>query len=158
MQHIRIGTPARCAAMALAALLCLTACQAAASPLDTLAQMESAYNRLDMDALLACFEPVQAKAMRSAVNVLAGLGGVSGDDLLGMLPLFANLTVGTGQGGKAVGVMPKIALVAKNLRVNGDSAACDVTITLTAAGQTQRAEGSCTFIRQDGRWYIQNLR
>lgn len=158
MKRACICKPLRSACLALAALLCLTACQAASTPLATLTQFETAYNQLDMDALLDCLEPAQAKAVRSAVNVLAGLGGVSGDAVLGMLPLFANLTVRTGQGSQTVGVAPKMALSASDLRISGDSATCSVAITLTVAGQTQRVNGRCTFVRQNGRWYIQYLR
>lgn len=160
MTHARIWKKALCACLALAALLTLAACQAASTPQSTLAQFEAAYNRLDMDALMECIEPVQAKALRSAMNLMAGLTGlgISGDDLLGVMPIFANLRANIGQGGQTVSLMPKLSIAATNYVISGDSATCAVSVTVTLAGQAQRVAGSCTFTRIQGRWYMQDMR
>lgn len=87
---------ARIAALLVCLALLLAAtggCQRASTPADTLARFQDAYNRLDLNAMLDCFQPAQANAMRSMINIAVGLTGlgVSGANLINILPLFFGL-------------------------------------------------------------------
>jgi hypothetical protein len=140
-------------------LACLTGCQSASTPMGTLQRFVTAYNRLDMNGLLDCVEPVQAEAARSLLNIVAGISGVgvSGSDLLGVMPLFASLQLPDAQGQSMGSVMPKLSVEAGELSTTGDAAACPVVMTVSIGGQQQSYSGTCTFVRENGRWYIGNL-
>ena len=148
-----------------AVLLCtllftLPACQAAASPADTIVKFQDAYNRLDMNAALACVEPTQANAMKGMIDLLGGVSGlgVGADTLFGILPMFAGMTMPEGSQGAGESVFPKMSITVRGTTVQGDQAECPVYMTISAAGQTQALDGVCTLTRQNGVWYIVDMR
>jgi hypothetical protein len=141
----------------------LTACRAAAGPEDTLNNFQTAYNKLDMNAALDCIEPSQAEAIKSALNILTGVvGGVSGvtieaQDLLNVLPLFANIRLNDGNGDTLGSAMPKITIAVHSTTMNGNNATCPVTVTVSSGGETTKQDGVCTLVKENGRWYISDM-
>ncbi|NCB05697.1 MAG: hypothetical protein EOM69_09280 [Clostridia bacterium] len=146
----------------LAIVICLlfvaTSCQPVGSPEDTIHDFQNAYNQLDMNKALECFEPSQAEAFKSLINIFSGsLINVSAQDLINILPLFSNVRLD--ENGTTFGsVSPKIAITIHSTTVNGNNATCAVTMVMTSGGETLlNQDGECTLVLQNGKWYIRDL-
>ncbi|NLI20311.1 MAG: hypothetical protein GX418_01990 [Clostridiales bacterium] len=148
------------AVVLLSLLLTMPGCQAGASPADTLVKFQDAYNRLDMNAALDCLEPTQAKALMGMLDLFGGVAGLGAgaDTLFSVMPLFAGMTVPEGAQGAGTSVFPKLTISVASASVEGERAVCPVRLSISAGGQTNVMDGVCTLIRENGVWYILDLR
>ncbi len=144
-----------------AALCLLTAGAAGAGPEDTIAKFEAAYNRMDLNTALECYEPAKAEAITSAVNLFSGIAGLGfqASDLFGAMPLFAGMPLYDENGNEIGALGPQISIRVDDTTISGSSAACSVGITLSVGGQTCfAADGVCTLVKENGTWYIADMR
>ena len=142
-------------ALALAVSL-LTGCGSQSGPEKTIQNFVTAYNKLDMNAMLDCLEPTQAEAVRSLVNIAGSLTiGVSGQDLLNIMPLFSGMSTYDATG-NLVSATPELEIDVKDTKISGNAATCTVDMRVTIAGETQQQETTISLEKQDGVWYIVN--
>jgi hypothetical protein len=53
--------------------------------------------------------------------------------------------------------MPQIAIRTGDMLISGASASCPFTMVLTFGSERRTYSGTCTFVREQGQWYIMTM-
>lgn len=121
------------------------------TPEGVLERFVSAYNSLDIEKLLACYEPSTARPMQSMLRLASGLLGVEINDVAGALPILAQL-LPDDYGYRGV---PRLSYeVHETSMINDNYAVMEVTLTMIYDGRTDWSTGEMHFVKIDGDWYL----
>ncbi len=121
-----------------------------ALPEDTIEELESAYNAMDVDGMIACIDEESMESIMTGMDLILGLAGaiigveldISAEDLIALIPLFEEL------GAYDTEDYPQIDFIVTETRIKGDRA----TVYFTEGnfgGST-----SANMVREGGQWYI----
>lgn len=146
-------------ALVLAMSMLLAGCDTAPQPEDTLQRFIEAYNKVDLNGMIDCLEPSIAQGYKALMNVASGLIGMTGvqlsiSDLISAMPLLISISPEMSQ---SMQNMPKMSMEVLSKQINGSTATLIIRLTSVSNEGTESTEGSCTFVLQDGKWYIRNM-
>lgn len=121
-------------------------------PEDTLERFEEAMNEMDVDGMMECMDEKAVKAVTAGMNAAMGLMktvtgidlGISGSDLLDMMPLLQSFALESGTELD----MPQVDFEVLETRIRDDKATIFFRDTVS---------GESTFLnmkKKDGTWYI----
>ncbi len=121
-------------------------------PEDTLEQFEEAVNNADVDGMIECMDDTSVKALKAGLNATLGVMkavtgidlGLSGSDLLDMMPLLQGMAFASGEDMSSMQVDFEVL----ETRIKNDKATIFFRDTIS---------GDSTFLnmkKSDGAWYI----
>ncbi len=121
-------------------------------PEDTLEQFEEAVNNADVEGMIECMDDTSVKALKAGLNATLGVMkavtgidlGLSGSDLLDMMPLLQGMAFASGEDMSSMQVDFEVL----ETRIKNDKATIFFRDTIS---------GESTFLnmkKSDGAWYI----
>jgi hypothetical protein len=141
--------------------MCLTMLSACSSkPFDTVRKFADAYNELDYNKMIECYDPRITQAINGVANGIGGLFGLSGVD--GDSAAAASSLVGDLLGEYAQqywderGISATMSVKELSTEMNGDDKA-RVTVQFTfkaSNGEQQTWQETLSMVKIEGKWYI----
>ena len=120
-------------------------------PEAVLEKFVSAYNAVDVDKMLDCFEPSIARPIKSMMGIAGSLLGVNVNDIFGMMPFVADLMP---ESYGLSGTMPKISCEVNQTVIDGSTATVYAMFSIREDGETINEAVELDFVKIDGTWYI----
>lgn len=134
--------------VALTAIIVPVVVSNASTPEKTLEKFETAYNNLDYNSMMECFDSTIRKAYDAGDDLLGGLLGFSYQSAADMLPFLSEV----------MGIddeMPQLHIEVINKReVSNTSCMLDVMMSVTEYGETYTEDFTIEMVKEDGDWYI----
>ncbi len=117
-------------------------------PEDTIAELEKALNKLDMDAMMECFDEPTQKLMEGSLGLAGSLSGID-------LNSLSDLAAGFGGLMADAGLTPTFRLEVTDVDYSGDDA-CLVTVAMTASygGESESDTAQLPMKKEGGKWLI----
>lgn len=134
--------------VAVVLMMALAACGSSKSDEDMIRDRIEKYiscaNNADMTGTLECLDSSSRASIESMINIVGGFAGV--DNLRDYLNLGAMFGAGN---------YVNLSLDSvENIKVNGDKATADMTMSSEVNGSRQTASQTVSLVKQDGDWYI----
>lgn len=118
------------------------------TPEKTLEKFETAYNDLDYNTMMECFDSTIRKAYDAGDDLLGGVLGFSYKSAADMMPFLSD----------AMGIdeeMPTMDLeIIDKEEVSETSCLIEVRMTMTQYGETESETETIEMVKEDGDWYI----
>jgi hypothetical protein len=103
----------------------------------------------DVQSMLQCIEPVQAKVVEKLADVAGGLMGMDSQQLLSLVPGLAQLGMASGQ--------YSMNYTLGSEQIIGDTANIDAVIVLNANNQQTMQNVTVVCKKTGGKWYVSSL-
>lgn len=142
-------------------VMCLTMLSACSSkPFDTVRKFADAYNKLDYNKLVECYDPRITQALSGVANGVSGLFGLPSTD--SDSAAAASSLIGDLMGEYAQqywderGVSATMSVKELSTEMNGDDKA-KVTVQFTvevSTGERQTWQETLSMVKIEGKWYI----
>lgn len=124
-------------------------------PETTLAAFETAYNEGDIEAMFDCFDPVTAKGVKAALNLLGDFAGFDMQSLMDLTPFLYDIYDSQDFSGTDMqDAKPVISIRVIDSNVSGNSANVRAAVSIAVNGQTNEQEATFPMVLEDGVWYI----
>lgn len=134
--------------VALTAIIVPVTMSNVSTPEKTLEKFETAYNDLDYNSMMECFDSTIRKAYDAGDDLLGGILGFSYQSAADMLPFLSEV----------MGIddeMPQLHIEVINKReVSNASCMLDVMMSVTEYGETYTEDFTIEMVKEDGDWYI----
>lgn len=119
------------------------------SPKGTIEKLETAYNNLDIDSMVECFDPSVQAFYSGANSVLGELVGFDISDMASMVPFIANFDDDID-----FEDLPKIEIKINDIDKTSDTTAVVYCTIMSQGYGGEPEEDDIDMVKIDGEWYI----
>lgn len=119
------------------------------SPKGTIEKFENAYNNLDIDSMIECFDPSVQALYSGANSILGDLIGFDISDMAAFVPFIASFDEDF-----SLEDMPKIEIKIKDINKTSDTTAIVYCTIMLQENSGESEEDDLNMVKIDGKWYI----
>ncbi|WP_069999268.1 hypothetical protein [Cellulosilyticum sp. I15G10I2] len=131
----------------------------ASSPEKTLQKFERAYNKLDVNEMLDCFDPAYSRGIKAGLNFVGNFMEVDPNAILDTLPLIYEMSDSVLRDQPEYGdVKAKLTIDTLDVQKYDNKAEVKTRMTLQQGGNHKEITGTFYMFKKEGKWYIEDVK
>lgn len=129
------------------------------SPEKTIKRFEKAYNKLDVNEMLDCFDPTYSRGIKAGLSIISSFTKVNPNDILDNLPLLYEISDSILKDNPEFGdAKAKLKIEILSVQRDGRKAEVETHIILKQGINHEEITGVFYMVKKEGKWYINDLK